>query len=225
MYSGIEFPLGREQAARSPACPGDSRRLPPAGARQRAEDHCAPKIVDPAPPGTPASASPASPLSSTMPGPENPASWLDPGRWCRRAEYARSAAEPRVEGRAATHTYASLLDPHRGDPREQETVCRARRAAEAPTSRPELKDLVCLWRGRPAWSLGPAEGVVDLAGDVALQAADDLFLGRALGGPPGRVGLGAWVVGQAGHGDRPQRGVGLPVAARLSRWRSCLPEE
>src|SRR5689334_19514822 len=50
------------------------------------------------------------------------------------------------------------------------------------------------------------------AGDVALEAADDLFLGFALGGAPGGVGLGAWVAGQAGHGDGPQRGVGLPVA-------------
>src|SRR6266566_6378901 len=39
------------------------------------------------------------------------------------------------------------------------------------------KILFGLWRGRPAWSLGPAEGLVDLAGDVALEAADDLFWG------------------------------------------------
>src|SRR5947207_8720861 len=91
----------------------------------------------------------------------------------------------------------------------------ARLPAEAPTSRPELKDLVCLRRGWHSLAAGAAEGVVDLAGDVALEAADDLFPGLALGGAPGRVGLGARVVGQAGHGDRPQRGVGLPVAAAV----------
>ncbi len=48
MYSGIEFPLRREQANRSPASPDDSRRILPTGARQRTEDHCGPKIVDPA---------------------------------------------------------------------------------------------------------------------------------------------------------------------------------
>src|SRR5262249_39788037 len=65
------------------------------------------------------------------------------------------------------------------------------------------------------WPLGAAEGVVDLAGDVALEAADDLFLGLPLGGAPRRVGLGPRVAGRAGHGDRPQRGVGLPVAAAV----------
>lgn len=39
MYSGIEIPIRREQANRSPASPSDSRRLQPtgAGARQRTE--------------------------------------------------------------------------------------------------------------------------------------------------------------------------------------------
>ena len=61
MYNGIKFPLGREQANRSPASPRDSRQFLPAAARQRTEDHGGPKIVDPArrahqpPPRRPAS--------------------------------------------------------------------------------------------------------------------------------------------------------------------------
>ena len=69
MYSGIEFPLDRAQANRSPASPRDSRRLLPTGARQRTEDHCGPKIVDPPPPGTPASTSPTSPFPQTRQSP------------------------------------------------------------------------------------------------------------------------------------------------------------
>src|SRR3954449_1691133 len=58
-----------------------------------------------------------------------------------------------------------------------------------------------------------AEGVVGLAGDVALEAADDLLLGLALGNPALRVGARALAVTQAADGDHVQRAVGVAVAA------------
>jgi len=54
---------------------------------------------------------------------------------------------------------------------------------------------------------------VDLAGDVALQAAHDLPVGLALGASPGRVSLSGGVAGEADHDDAPQGVVGLSVAA------------
>ena len=39
-----------------------------------------------------------------------------------------------------------------------------------------------------------AEGVVGLAGDVALEAAEDLAAVQAFGSAPVGVGAGAWVV-------------------------------
>ncbi len=45
--------------------------------------------------------------------------------------------------------------------------------------------------------LGGLECVVELAGDVALQAADDLGLGQPFAGASGGVGAGAGVVAQA----------------------------
>src|SRR5580693_8072395 len=57
------------------------------------------------------------------------------------------------------------------------------------------------------------EGVVDLAGDVALEAAHDLALGFAFGGAALDVGAGALAVAQAADGDEVKRSVGLAVAA------------
>src|SRR3954471_21042008 len=57
------------------------------------------------------------------------------------------------------------------------------------------------------------EGVVELAGDVALEAADDLGLGLAFGGAPRGVSAGAFAVAQATDGDHVQRAVGVAVAA------------
>jgi hypothetical protein len=51
-----------------------------------------------------------------------------------------------------------------------------------------------------------AEGVVDLAGAVAREAADDLGLGLAFRGTPLGAGAGALAVAQAADGDRVQRG-------------------
>src|SRR4051794_1992498 len=57
------------------------------------------------------------------------------------------------------------------------------------------------------------EGVVDLARDVALEAADDLGLGLAFGGAPRGVGAWAVAVAQGADGDHVQRAVGVAVAA------------
>lgn len=59
------------------------------------------------------------------------------------------------------------------------------------------------------------EDAVDLAGDVALEAADDLGLGQALGGAPLDVGAGGCVVAHADQHDAIEGGVGLAVAAAV----------
>src|SRR3712207_4153480 len=57
------------------------------------------------------------------------------------------------------------------------------------------------------------ECVVGLAGDVALQAADDFAFGLAFFGASGGVGLGARAVAQATDGDHVQGAVGVAGAA------------
>lgn len=90
-------------------------------------------------------------------------------------------------------------------------------------------------RGRRA-ELGEvgAEGVVELAGDVAVEAADDLGFGQALGGATVGVGAGASAVAQPTDGDQVECTVGLaitapvePVSARASGGggdRACATE-
>src|SRR5664280_3329171 len=68
---------------------------------------------------------------------------------------------------------------------------------------------------------------VDLAGDVALQDADDLALGASLLHSALEGGLRVWVVGDPHHDDAPQRAVGLAVAAAVETMachlaRGCL---
>jgi hypothetical protein len=67
---------------------------------------------------------------------------------------------------------------------------------------------------------------VDLAGDVALQTAQDVELGEALVGPPLDIGPGWWVAVHADQGDAPQGVVGAavtspvePVAVGATRGR------
>src|SRR6266849_4668450 len=60
-----------------------------------------------------------------------------------------------------------------------------------------------------------AEGVVGLARDVALEAAEDFAFVQAVCCPSGRVGAGALAVAQAADGDHVQRTVGLPVATEV----------
>src|SRR6266516_7716894 len=73
------------------------------------------------------------------------------------------------------------------------------------------------------------ERCVDLAGEVAFQAADDLAVALALAGAPFDVVLGGLLVAQADEHDPVERGVGLALAwrlpPRLSRWRFVLPEQ
>ena len=65
--------------------------------------------------------------------------------------------------------------------------------------------------------LGARQVAIDLAGDVALQDADDLVGGLALLHPALEVELGLGIVGDAHHDDAPQRAVGLavPTVVRL----------
>src|SRR5450755_84901 len=72
--------------------------------------------------------------------------------------------------------------------------------------------------GRPrecASARGGAKAGVGLAGDVTLEAADDLRLGLTFGCAAFDVGAGGRVGAHAGEDDAPQGVVGLAVAARV----------
>src|SRR6266516_4801264 len=69
-------------------------------------------------------------------------------------------------------------------------------------------------RARKRGEVG-AEGVVDLAGDVALEAADDLFLAEAFGDAALGVGAGASAVAQPADSDQVEGTVGLAIAAAV----------
>src|ERR1051325_4397401 len=60
-----------------------------------------------------------------------------------------------------------------------------------------------------------AEGVVDFAGGVAFEAADDVLFGQSLGGAASEVGAGAGAVAQADDDDAVEGGVGGSVAAAV----------
>jgi hypothetical protein len=64
---------------------------------------------------------------------------------------------------------------------------------------------------------------VDLAGDVTLQAADDLGLGLSFFGAPFDVGAGGHVRAHPGEHDPPQGMVGLAVAARVEPVAGDFP--
>src|SRR5260370_11744167 len=53
----------------------------------------------------------------------------------------------------------------------------------------------------------------ELPRHIALEAADDLLLGLALGGAPGHVRLRPWIVPQARDDHRVERRVGLPITS------------
>ena len=63
--------------------------------------------------------------------------------------------------------------------------------------------------------LGARQAAVKLAGDVALERADDLAFGAALGGAALDVGAGAGVVDHAHHDDAPERVVCAAVATAV----------
>src|SRR5688500_18314292 len=73
------------------------------------------------------------------------------------------------------------------------------------------------------WRRGP----VDLAGNVSLEAANDLLLGLALGGALCHVGSGTLVAAHAADGDHVQRpALASRFPCRFKRWRTLfLPEE
>src|SRR4029453_10895901 len=62
----------------------------------------------------------------------------------------------------------------------------------------------------------------DLTGDVALQAAQDLLFGLALGGAPCHVVAGGRVPAQPDDHDSVQRRVGLPVTTPVQPMPSSL---
>ena len=78
-------------------------------------------------------------------------------------------------------------------------------------------------RSSPASAGGRAEVRVDLPGDVALQAADDLGLGLSFAGAAFDVGAGGRVRTHPGEHDPPQGMVGLPVAARIKAVAGDFP--
>jgi len=69
---------------------------------------------------------------------------------------------------------------------------------------------------------GGAQAGVDLAGDVALETADDLGLRQALGGAPLDVGAGRGVGAHRGDHDRPPGVIGLAVAAGVEAVAGAL---
>ncbi len=80
--------------------------------------------------------------------------------------------------------------------------------------------------GRPGSWRGSAAGAqmgVDLAGDVPLEAADDLLLGQAFLWAPGGVGAGGGAGAHPGDHDPPQGMVGLAVPARIEAVPTDLP--
>jgi hypothetical protein len=65
------------------------------------------------------------------------------------------------------------------------------------------------------WRGAGVEQVVDLAGEVPLETADDLEFGVAFDGSFRDVGLGLLIHPQAADDGEVQRRVGLPVAAAV----------
>ena len=72
---------------------------------------------------------------------------------------------------------------------------------------------------------GRAQVRIDLTGDVALQAADDLGLGLSFFGAAFDVGAGGRVRSHAGEHDPPQAMVGLPVAAGVEPVPVTFPDD
>jgi hypothetical protein len=63
--------------------------------------------------------------------------------------------------------------------------------------------------------MAAVRGAVELAGDVALEAAADFAGGFAFGAAAGDVGDGGRVAAHPGGGDHVDRGVECPVAASV----------
>ena len=76
---------------------------------------------------------------------------------------------------------------------------------------------------RSSSGLGARQAAVELAGDVALERADDLAFGAALRGAPGDVGTGARVEDHAHHDDAPERVVRATVAPAVESFAEGQP--
>jgi hypothetical protein len=72
-----------------------------------------------------------------------------------------------------------------------------------------------LWMSSGEFKIVRDDDLVELAGDVALEASDDLFLGQAVFGASFHVGAGAEIPAQAAEHDAVERFVGLTVAAAV----------
>jgi hypothetical protein len=69
------------------------------------------------------------------------------------------------------------------------------------------------------------EVVVDLSGDVALQAGHDVELGQALVGAPLDIGPGRWVAAHPTRAIRHKAWLARRSPPRFSRWRWVRPED
>src|SRR5699024_9237433 len=121
----------------------------------------------------------------------------------RRARPARPQPRCAHRARPAAHRPRGLTPP--------DTLPRRGPDADALPRRGML-----LWMSRGV--LGAEvdlDGGVDLACDVALEAADDVLLGLAGLGASFDVGAGRWVVTQAAHDDAVEGGVGSSVPAAV----------
>jgi hypothetical protein len=67
--------------------------------------------------------------------------------------------------------------------------------------------------------------LVDLAGEVSLEAADGFATGLALGDAAGEVVADTGIPAQAGQGDPVKRGVGLSVTPAIEPVADGFPEE
>jgi hypothetical protein len=56
---------------------------------------------------------------------------------------------------------------------------------------------------------------VELAGDIADEAASDFAVGLALGAAPLGIGAGRWVIAQSGQDDQVQRLVELAISGAV----------
>src|SRR6516165_2863469 len=98
-------------------------------------------------------------------------------------------------------------------------------AADRSLAGQRMRQPIC-GSGRPRKTgalAGRAQVRVDLAGDVTLQAADDLLLGQAFLAAPRDVGAGGRMRAHPGDHDPPQGVVGLPVTAAVEPPAGDLP--
>ena len=76
-------------------------------------------------------------------------------------------------------------------------------------------NLMPLWLSTGRLGRCRGDDLVDLSCDVALETADDLAAGFALGDAPGEVVAGPCVPAQGRQSDPIERGVGLAIASAV----------